>query len=125
MTKKPSALEDEMLRQITEAKLPIPEREFKAIDSRRFRWDFAWVSYGLLLEVQGGVFVRGGHSTGAGITKDCEKLNLATLGGWRVMQVTSPHIKDGSAIKWISEALSQNYNREEIIRCCNEPRAKS
>lgn len=36
-----SHLEDTMAQQIRLAGLPIPTREFVAIPSRRFRWDFA------------------------------------------------------------------------------------
>ena len=51
------------------------------------------------------IWVRGGHSTGTGITRDCEKLNLATLAGWRTLQVTKDHVKSGQALAWIQEAL--------------------
>jgi len=81
------------------------KEEFRAIPGRRYRWDFAWPAEMLLLEVQGGVWTKGGHSTGTGITRDAEKANLATLAGFRCLAVTKDHINSGQALKWVQEAL--------------------
>ena len=70
------------------AGLPIPEPEVTLTSVRRFRWDWAWPTHRLVLEVNGGVYRRGGHSTGTGIVRDQTKLNCATLLGWRTLQVT-------------------------------------
>ena len=83
----------------------MPETEFRAIPARRWRWDFAWPDHHLLVEVQGGIWRKGGHSTGKGITRDAEKMNAATLAGWNVLACTADHIKDGKAIQWIRKAL--------------------
>ena len=103
-----SGLEDTLAFQIKAAGLPEPKREYQAIAGRKFRFDFAWPLPSwdaLLVEVQGGIWKPGGHSTGKGITRDCEKLCLATLAGWRCLQVTKEHIESGQALKWIQEAL--------------------
>ena len=98
-----SNLEDTLAAQMTLAKLPTFKREFCAIQGRRFRWDFAWPSvvHNLLVEVQGGTWAKGAHSSGAGINRDTEKLNLATLSGWRVMQFTGDQIRSGQALRWL------------------------
>lgn len=57
------------------------EREFKFHQSRMFRFDFAWPSLKIAIEVQG----RGRHQTVTGVRSDCEKLTLAALGGWAVL----------------------------------------
>lgn len=87
--------------------LPVPVREFAAIPGRRYRYDFGWPDppYKLLCEVQGGVFIKGAHSTGVGITRDAEKASLAAVNGYRLIVVTPAHIKSGLALKWIREAL--------------------
>lgn len=100
-----SELEDILAQQIAWAHLPEPIREYKAIPGRRFRWDFCWHEFRLLLEVQGGVWSKGSHSSGAGINRDTEKLNLATLEGFRCLHVTSNQIRSGQALKWIQQAL--------------------
>ena len=103
-----SALEQALAFQIRAAGLPEPRREYQAIPGRRYRWDFAWPLPGwdaLLVEVHGGIWKPGGHSSGKGITRDCEKLTLATLAGWRCIAVTKEHIESGQALKWIQQAL--------------------
>ena len=39
------------------------------------------------------------------VAQDMEKLNLATLAGWRVLQFDSKMIKTGAAIEIINQAL--------------------
>jgi hypothetical protein len=106
---KRTELEDELAYQLDLAGIEY-EREFKAIENRRFKWDFFIEkqtpnSRDILIEVQGGIWVKGGHSTGTGITRDAEKLNLATLAGYSSLVVTKEHIKSGQALKWIQEAI--------------------
>jgi hypothetical protein len=62
----------------------------------------------VLVEVQGGVWLKGksGHSSGTGITRDCEKLSLAAVYGYRTIVVTPAQIKSGQAISWIKAALA-------------------
>lgn len=100
-----SDLENTLYQQILWAKLPEPKREFLAVKGRRFRWDFAWPDQGLLLEVQGGIWTKGGHTSGTGVTRDCAKASLAALAGFRCLYVTGGHISSGLALKWIQEAL--------------------
>lgn len=111
-------LEDELARQVKLAKLPKPEREYKAIPERRFKWDFYWSSSaftatnpgrGLLVEVQGAIWVKGGHSTGVGITRDMEKLNLATLNGFYSMNFSKEHIQSGYALKMLQLFITGEY----------------
>jgi very-short-patch-repair endonuclease len=69
-----------------------------------FRADFLWPDEKLIVEVQGAVG-RGRHTTAAGFMRDRVKMNLAQLAGYRVLEVCAAHIRDGSAIDWITEAL--------------------
>ncbi len=102
-----SKLEDLLLFQIHAMGLPEPEREYRAIEGRRFRFDFAWTApnHRLLVEVQGGIWQKSGHTSGRGVTRDMEKLNLAQLAGWRVMQFETKAIENGEAVGIIAKAL--------------------
>jgi hypothetical protein len=59
----------------------------------------------LAAEVDGGVWTGGRHTRGAGFVADCEKKNSALILGWRVLQFPGPHVEDGTAIKFLREAL--------------------
>ena len=100
-----SALEDLLFGQIKLCGLPEPIREHLAIPGRRFRFDFYWPEPKLLVEVQGGVWSKGGHTSGIGMNRDSEKMNLAVLLGFRCLSVTSNQIKSGKAVAWIKEAV--------------------
>jgi very-short-patch-repair endonuclease len=100
-----SKLEDLLLFQIHAMGLPEPEREYRAIKGRMFRFDFAWLEQRLLVEVNGGTYTKGAHSTGQGIARDYEKANLAVLQGWRVLSFDGKAVKDGTAVEVISKAL--------------------
>lgn len=67
-----------------------PVAEYRGIPGRDFRFDYAWPSIRVALEIDGGVWMRrGGHTTGTGKTRDCEKDWLAAQFGWRVIRWTS------------------------------------
>lgn len=100
-----SKLEDALAFQIKAAKLPNPETQYKFHSKRRWKSDFVWINEKLIVEVEGGVFSGGRHTRGVGFTNDCEKYNTATLMGYRVLRVTSDHIRRGEALKWIEEGL--------------------
>jgi hypothetical protein len=101
-----SNLETALLAQIKLSGLPNPITEFKAVEGRKFRWDIAFPEQMLLVEIQGGTWIGGfGHNSGKGIARDCEKLNLATVAGYRCLSVTSDQIRSGKAIMWIRQAI--------------------
>ena len=100
-----SQLEAELALQIKALGLPEPIREYQAIKGRKFRFDFAWLEHRLLVEVNGGTYTKGAHSTGQGIARDYEKANLATLDGWRVLMFDVKSVKSGEAVEVIRQAL--------------------
>jgi len=74
--------------QINEKLNPCAEWQFHP--DRKFRFDYAWPSLSVALEIDGGVWMkRGGHTTGKGKSRDCEKDWLAVQHGWKVIRWTS------------------------------------
>lgn len=69
-----------------------PEREYRFHSTRRWRFDFAWPLAQVAVELEGGSWVGGAHTRGAGFAKDCEKYNAATEMGWRIIRLTSDMI---------------------------------
>ena len=105
-----SDAEDLLAWQIKAAGLPEPVRQYHYARPRRFRADFAWLlppPFSLLVEVQGGIWVRKAHGSISGVLADIDRLNEATMHSWRVLWVTPDTVKDGSALALIERALSK------------------
>ncbi len=79
------------------------QREFRFAPPRKWRADFI-ISLRLLVEVDGGSWTGGRHTSGAGFEKDCEKQSAAAIAGYRVIRVTPAMVEDGRALKWIEAA---------------------
>jgi very-short-patch-repair endonuclease len=69
-------------------------REFVFHEERKWRFDFAFPSVKLAVEVDG----RGRHQRVDGVRKDCEKGNEAALLGWRVLRF--PATDKRKAAEW-------------------------
>ena len=102
-----SPLEDIFAFQLNSAGLTGYIREYQAIPGRKFRFDFAFIQpeHRLLIEINGGTYSKGGHSTGTGINRDYEKNNLAVLNGWRVLSFDTKQVKSGAALEVVEKFL--------------------
>lgn len=95
-----SAIEEEMALQIKTSDLPPPVRQYRYLPDRRYRADFAWPDKRLSLEVDGAVHrIKG--SFAAGFERDF----LLKRAGWMVIHVGRAQVKNGDALKWITEML--------------------
>lgn len=102
-----SPLESTLLFHLRAEGLPEPKPQHRFDDSRRWRFDFAWPSAKLAVEVNGGEWNQGRHNRAGGMRGDYEKLNAATIQGWRVLQFTGSQVTDGSAVQVIHAALAE------------------
>lgn len=82
-----------------------PVREYRFHETRKFRFDFAWIEEKLAVEIEGGIWINGGHNRGVGYSKDMEKYNLATLRGWKVLRFAPKDIKNENTYAMIRECL--------------------
>ena len=71
-------------------------REVALVAGRKWRWDF--VVGDLAIEIQGGTWIRGGHSRGTGQRRDCAKQNAAVRAGYRPLAYTTEMVLSGEAI---------------------------
>jgi len=105
--KKASPLEDLFAEQLALHRI-VFEREFQALaeQGRKFRWDF-YVRPHLLIEINGGIWLgrAGGHSSPFGITRDYQKLNLATVHGFSSLLLTSKDVKNGAGLTLVQDFL--------------------
>lgn len=111
-----SQLELLLLRKLRRVGLPEGEAQVRGIPGRKFAFDRAWRAQMVAVNVQGAIYVRGAHSTGTGIERDCEVACLASLAGWKYLPVTEKQIKSGQAVEWIAQALGV-----EAIPCLASP----
>ena len=100
-----SFLEMTMKAQLDQAAVPTYITEHVFSPPRRWRFDIAWPTFMLALEIEGGTSNRGRHNRPVGYEKDCEKYNNAILLGWRVLRVTSRQVMEGEALAWVQKAI--------------------
>jgi hypothetical protein len=100
-----SDAEDQLVTLLAWVKLPSPRREHRFDTLRKWRFDLAWPELMVACEVDGGSWVQGRHTRGAGFERDLEKSNAAQLAGWRVYHVTPTMITDGRAVALLERAL--------------------
>lgn len=76
------------------AGLPVPVTEHQFHPGRRWRFDYAWPEHKLALEIEGGIWQRGGggHSHPMHIERDIEKYSEAAILGWRILRVVPEEI---------------------------------
>lgn len=87
--------------------LPSFEAEYPFHPGRNWRFDYAWPSARVALEVDGGSGGYGRHSRPGGMRKDHEKLNTAALMGWTVLRVLAGEERRLTTLTLLQEALSR------------------
>ena len=90
-------------------RLPEPCEQFHYAREfgRQFRADFAFPKFGLLVEIQGGIWTRGAHGHPIGIEVDIERSQYAALAGYLRMLTTCEQVMSGHAIAWTQRILSK------------------
>jgi hypothetical protein len=73
--------------------------EHRFHETRRWRFDFAHPASKVAVEIEGGIFIAGRHTRGAGFVGDCEKLNTAQLMGWIIYRIPTT-LKDADMQMW-------------------------
>jgi very-short-patch-repair endonuclease len=96
-----SELENTLLFQIKAYKIPPPIQEYRFHAVRRWRFDFVWPERKLAVEIEGGTWTGGRHTTGKGFEEDSLKYDEAMRAGWNVYRCTSGMVKSGRAIETI------------------------
>lgn len=97
-----SALENLFAFQLKACRLKF-EREVKLVAGRRYRWDF--VVGDLAIEINGGQWIKSGHSTGIGLGRDADKLYEAVKAGYRPLVLTGDLVKSGVGVKRVLELM--------------------
>lgn len=80
--------------------MPRPVLEHVFHEGRKFRFDLAWPDRRLAVEVDGSV-----HRIRERFDSDIEKYQLAFLGGWRVLRVSTLQVRKNEACQFVWMAL--------------------
>ncbi|MCS7295531.1 MAG: hypothetical protein NZ761_09060 [Dehalococcoidia bacterium] len=96
--------------------LPEPEREYRFLPGRRFRFDFAWPSARVALEIEGGRFAGGRHVRPEGYARDVVKYSAAAALGWRVIRAVPEQVEDGRAVLLVAAVLGVADLDEALAR---------
>lgn len=79
--------------------LPEPEVEVEGlVPGRKFRVDYLFRDAKVVLEQNGAIWKKGGHSSGTGLLRDYEKSNLLQLAGYRYLQFTPGQLTNGDCL---------------------------
>ena len=87
--RKPSYTAEQVIKWCEQHGLPRPVFEHRFHPVRKWRMDIAFWNDadkdGVAIEVQGGLWIRGGHNRGAQMKSDWEKLHEAQKLGWKMI----------------------------------------
>jgi very-short-patch-repair endonuclease len=111
MSAQPEAVRH-LLTRIRQTGLPEPVTEFQFAPPRRWRFDVAFLSAKVAVEIDGGTWSGGRHVTGKGFEDDCLKKNMAVELGWRVLTYTTGLVLADEAIIQLERVLTADRIRE-------------
>ena len=82
---------------------------YKDTDAYLCKADFFWPVEGLIVEIQGGTWLRGAkqskHTRGEGYARDCRKLNAAAQNGYFTLYFTTEMVTKGHVARDTTLAL--------------------
>ena len=87
--------------------LSTPVCEHSFWPGRRFAFDFAWPDHLIAVEIEGGLFLKGGgrHNRGASMKNDMVKYNEAAVRGWIVLRITPDQIMKEETYELLKRAF--------------------
>ena len=89
-------------------------REFRFHPVRKWRFDYAVPEHMVALEVEGGVWTGGRHTSSQGFLGDIEKYNTATVMGWKVVRTTPKALYTTATLNLLRDACyGQNESNTE------------
>lgn len=89
------------------------EKEFRFHPVRKWRADYAIPKYKIIIEVEGGVWVKGRHNHPSGFVKDMEKYNTATAMGWSILRVVPKDLMTENTLDLIKETIKNKYINDQ------------
>lgn len=92
------------------------EKEYRFHPTRKWRFDYAIPAIKLAVEVEGGVWTGGRHTSSKGFLGDMEKYNEAALLGWCLIRTTPDQLLTSKTIELIKRRLKEYEQNKENHR---------
>lgn len=83
-------------------------KELRFHPTRRWRFDYAIPDYKIAVEVEGGVWTGGRHTSPKGFLSDIEKYNTATVMGWRILRTVPDELVSAKLLMMLRAMISTN-----------------
>lgn len=104
---------DAMAWHLTQLNAPAFQREyFFAKPERQWPADFAWPEHRLIVEIDGGLWINGGHSRGRGRLRDMERDNWCVMHEWKVLRFSAEDARNGNAALIVVDYLRKLDQRD-------------
>lgn len=88
-------------------------KEYRFHPTRKWRFDYALPAFMIALEVEGGVWTGGRHTSAKGFLGDIEKYNKAALMGWRLFRVTPSELYKTATLNMLRVAIETDCKAAE------------
>ena len=88
------------------------EREYRFHPLRKWRFDYAIPAIRMAIEVEGGVWTGGRHTSSRGFLGDMEKYNEAALSGWCLVRTTPDKLLTNEMLEFIKRR-KMDYEQKE------------
>lgn len=113
-----SVLVETFLRRFTEFSggYPLPRREVRICEVRKWSLDLAWPQKMICLEIEGGQWTGGRHVRPLGFQNDAEKYNAAVYKGWKLFRFTAGMINEKRYYLPLLRTLGVIVGGDEILK---------
>lgn len=93
----------------------IKEHKFHPV--RRWRFDYAIPIAKIAIEVEGGVWTGGRHTSPKGFLNDIEKYNTATIMGWRLLRTTPDRLCSNETLQMVRDIIAGDQSGQQSTNC--------
>lgn len=81
-------------------------KEYRFHPTRKWRFDYAFPSIRVAIEIDGGVWINGRHTRPSGFLGDMEKFNAAATLGWVVLKFTPQEQYSQKTLELITQTIA-------------------
>lgn len=92
-------------------------KEYKFHPTRKWRFDYAIPAHKIALEVEGGVWTGGRHTSPKGFLGDMEKYNTATAMGWRLLRTTPERLCSNETLQMVRDIIAGDQSGQQSTNC--------